>query len=167
MKMLESVIWLTDELKQNFDTRIQSFIPVIKGQVCSSLRMPFNDNYVWYYHLLNYNIHEEYYLYKHMEEQIMSHVFLLENDTPETLEQTERQIAEFTANFSEPPLVIIHFLGGNKKVDNNIQKTAWKTDNNIYLTWHQKYLPLKNWNNIGLDYYKKILAKPLKENGQA
>jgi len=158
MKILESIIWLSDENRAKLREWIPGFIPVIEGEIASSVRMPFNNKFVWNFYLLDPDTKEDVYLYQHFEESVLSHIFLLNSDTPEVIENAEKRVESFTNAYEKPPICFFHFLNSESDVSEALKKTYWKLESGIYFTWQKKFLPLSVWNRISLDYYEKLLT---------
>ncbi len=163
MKILESIIWLSEENKNKIKELIQGFIPVINGEIAQSIRMPFNSRYVWNFYLLNPEIEEDVYLYQHFDETVLSHIFLLDEDNEENIAKTEKFIDSFTGNFEQTPIHFLHFLNSSSPLSDNLKKTFWKIEPGLFFTWQKKFLPLSNWNQISLDYYENML-KPIENS---
>jgi len=157
MKILESIIWLSEENKNKIKELIPGFIPIINGEITQSIRMPFNNRHVWNFYLLNPEIEEDVYLYQHFDETVLSHIFLLNEDNEENIKKTEELIDSFTGNFEQAPVCFFHFLNSKSRFLDSILKTYWKIEPGLFFTWQKKFLPLSNWNQISLDYYEKML----------
>ncbi|GAB4178976.1 MAG: hypothetical protein Kow00108_14870 [Calditrichia bacterium] len=156
MKILESIIW---DIPPTGD--IDKIIPVYAHKVeidmVQSIRIPLNNEYIWHYYLLKQKSEEDMYLFKAMDEHIVSHVLCL-TDQEKDLLQAEEFSNALVENFEIPPLIILHFSNLDDQVKKLMNDNPWLIEKNVYLT-HQrdKTLPLQQWNRITTEYLKKVV----------
>lgn len=159
MKILESIIWDLPK-STDFDDLIPGYAHLVKMDMIHSIRVPMNKEYIWHYYLLNSRNEEDLYLYRAMDEHIVSHVIIAEKYQQDNIAEKEIFIDKITDNFEIPPLVILHSL---HTPDDLIQFTGyspWQLENNIYLSFQKgENFPLALWNKICTKYLKETVLK--------
>jgi hypothetical protein len=128
-----------------------------------SIRVPLNDEYIWHYYILQNRVEEDLYMYKAMDEHIVSHILIIKNLENE-LKHYEPFMDELMENFEIPPLLIIHSLQTPEPIIRMVSSGAWQMERNVYLTCQiSETLPLAVWNRICTRYLKEEILNHSRE----